>query len=377
MSTFPPGHQPSLRCVALLATLMLGACASPTDATAQPGTPVVRVDQVGYTVGQAKQVFVMGSETQLSRAGYRLVDEHGTTVASGQVGHRTGTWNSKYPAVHTVDLSSVNTPGSYRLELTGTPTGVSSPKFRIAAAKDLLTPLIEDNVRFFQAQRDDADVLPDVMHRQPAHLADRAATVYATPHYSSDGTELLDAELTPVGGPIDVSGGWTDAGDFLKFTHTTAYSTAELLLALRTAPHAAGLAAETTHGLAWLDKTWDGNTRTLYAQVGIGAGNDNVRTDHDLWRLPQADDELNVQSGDPDYLIKNRPVFRANEPGAPISPNLAGRVAAVFALAAQVGAHSDPAAARSWLNKAAAVRCECVRVGGPSLDSKYSRFSPA
>lgn len=361
------------RLVALGTTLVLaGACASSTEETGRTGPPVIRVDQVGYIAGQAKRLFVMGSDAQLSHTGYRLVDEHGTTVNSGRVGDRTGTWNSAYPAVHTVDLSAFDTPGTYRVELTGAASG-SSPKFRIAPAEDLLTPLIEDNVRFFQAQRDGADVLPEVMHRRPAHLTDSAATVYATPHYNRDGTELLDTKLTPVGGPIDVSGGWSDAGDFLKFTHTTAYSTASLLLAQRSTPDARGLAAETAQGSAWLDKMWDGSTGTLYAQVGIGAGNDGIRTDHDRWRLPQADDESAVAPGDPDYLIKNRPVFRANEPDARISPNLAGRVAAVFALAAQRSARTDPADATAWLNKAAAIYLRADTESGDDLVTAFPR----
>ncbi|MFI6682482.1 glycoside hydrolase family 9 protein [Streptomyces sp. NPDC050485] len=386
MSTFSSGPPRRLRSAALFAAAAIGATAviyalpatgAGTSGDAGSGTAVaVRVNQVGYAVGETKQAFVMGSDAALSRAGFRLVDEEGATVATGEVGNRTGTWNSKYPVVHTVDLSAVNTPGSYRLELTGTASG-SSPRFKIAPAKDLLTPLIEDNVRFFQAQRDGADVLPQVLHRRPSHLTDRQATVYATPHYNADGTRLLDDKLTPVGGPIDVSGGWSDAGDFLKFTHTTAYSTADLLLALRTTPQAAGLADEARQGVAWLDKMWDGKTGTLYAQVGIGAGNDNVRTDHDVWRLPEADDKLDVKPGDPDYLIKNRPVFRANEPGAPISPNLAGRVAAVFALAAQNSARSDPDAAKSWLDKAAAVYAQAdTKPSGELITAFPHNFYP-
>lgn len=198
-------------------------------------------------------------------------------------------------------------------------------------------------------------MLTNVLGRKPSHLTDRQATVYATPHYNDEGNQLLDEKLTRVSGPVDVSGGWSDAGDFLKFTHTTSYALAEMLLAQRNTPNAAGLSAETGHGLAWLDKMWDGKTGTLYAQVGIGAGNEGVRTDHDVWRLPEDDDALTVAPGDPDYTVKHRPVFRAGEPGAPISPNLAGRMAAVFALAAQREAPGNPAAAKTWLDKAAAV----------------------
>ena len=47
---------------------------------------------------------------------------------------------------------------------------------------------------------------------------------------------------------------------------------------------------------------WDQTTKTLYLQVGIGSGNDagTFYGDHDLWRLPQADD------GDTDPLDRLR-----------------------------------------------------------------------
>ena len=51
-------------------------------------------------------------------------------------------------------------------------------------------------------------------------------------------------------------------------------------------------------------------TRTFYYQVGIGTGNAKTVGDHDLWRLPQADDTFG--GTDPLYrYIRNRPVFRA------------------------------------------------------------------
>nr|WP_234331101.1 hypothetical protein [Streptomyces sp. NRRL F-4474] len=41
--------------------------------------------------------------------------------------------------MHTVDLSALTTPGTYRLTLTGTAAG-TSPPFRVASATDLITP---------------------------------------------------------------------------------------------------------------------------------------------------------------------------------------------------------------------------------------------
>ncbi|GGU48121.1 glycoside hydrolase family 9 protein [Streptomyces violascens] len=318
-----------------------------------PGPVVIRADQGGYISTEHKTAFAMGPDDKLAGARFEVVDDTGRVALTGAPGPRTGAWNAAYDSVRVLDLSALTKAGTYQLRLTGT-ADATSPHFTVAPANELMENLAADNVRFFQAQRDGADIVPGALGRKPSHLADRSASVYAAPRYNDDGTELT-APLRKVGGPLDVSGGWFDAGDYLKFTHTASYATAQLLLAQRALPTTPGLAAEARHGLSWLDKMWDGRTRTLYAQVGIGAGTKDLHSDHDVWRLPEADNKLNAQDGDADHLVKFRPVFPANEPGAPLSPNLAGRVAAAFALAAQTDAARDPDGARRWLEKAAAV----------------------
>jgi endoglucanase len=192
-------------------------------------------------------------------------------------------------------------------------------------------------------------VTPGARHRQPAHLNDRSATVYATPHFQADSDVITDSDLKRIGGPIDVEGGWFDAGDYLKFTHTTAYNDV-LLYASARASGRPELGAEARFGSDWLTKMWDATSKTLYLQVGIGSGNaaGTFTGDHDLWRRPQADDG-NKTSADR-YAAAHRPVFEAAAPGKLISPNLVGRVSAAFALAAQ--ADSDPARARADLTQA-------------------------
>ena len=324
----------------LAAVLLVSACAAAPDTRGPAPTGLVRVDQVGYRTEETKQAYLMGVTGDSS---FRVVDESGKTVLTGAAGPSTGSWNGEFSTVRALDVSAVKTPGSYRILVAG---AAPSPVFRVGSGADLFGQQVAANVSFFQAQRDGADVPPSTVDRKPAHLNDAAATVYEIPRYDETGGELLDAQLTPAGGPVDVAGGWFDAGDFLKFTHTAAYSTASLLLAQRDAG-APELAAETRHGMAWLDKMWDDSTGTLYAQVGIGAGNENVRTDHDVWRLPEADE---APGADP--ALARRPVFRAADPGRPISPNLAGKVAAAFALAAQTGTGAQ---ARRALDKAAKV----------------------
>jgi endoglucanase len=118
-------------------------------------------------------------------------------------------------------------------------------------------------------------------------------------------------------------------------------------------------------GLSWLDKMWDESTRTLYLQVGIGSGNDDstFHGDHDLWRLPQ-DDDANTRERD-QFATAHRPVFRAAAPGARISPNLAGRVAAAFALAAQVDAARDPVKAAAALDAATTLYAQADTANPP------------
>jgi endoglucanase len=357
----------SLLATALFAVTLLTGPAAVTAGPAPTGaTGLLRVDQVGYAAGEAKRAYLM-TAAPADGARFAVVDRRGRTVHSGRVGASTGAWSSAYGAVHPIDLSAVRAPGTYRLRVSG---GVraESPAFRVDSPERLFRPLLADTVNFFQVQRDGADVIPGELDRKPSHLTDRRATVYEPPIFTGDGDDVPAAPLRPRAGagPVDVEGGWFDAGDFVKFTHASAYALTELLYVQRETTGPAALGRETAFGLRWLDKMWDG--RTLYAQVGIGTGSEEFGFlgDHDVWRLPEADDALDTGPGDEYQFIKYRPVFPANTAGQTVSPNLAGRVSAAFALAAQVAAErGDRAAARRWLAEGASLysRAETTDVG--------------
>ena len=216
--------------------------------------------------------------------------------------------------------------------------------------------MVEFGVAFDQNQRDGDEMVAGPLDRRPSHLLDAQADVYAWPHMVHGEDLITDKDLTRIGGPVDVEGGWADAGDYLKFTHSSAYNDVVLFTSARLLGSRApeSLLAEARHGLAWLDKMWDEQSGTLHIQVGIGSGNrqGTFAGDHDLWRLPQADD----QDTDPQHrYVAHRPVFDAAPAGRPISPNLAGRVSAAFALAAQLDAATDPAKALDELHEAQAL----------------------
>ncbi|CAL9351003.1 hypothetical protein SUDANB95_00463 [Actinosynnema sp. ALI-1.44] len=338
-----------------LALALVGSVSTALPATAAPSGHV-RLDQVGYGTSESKQAYLLAKAPVDGR--FSVVDSRGRTVLTGRIGASRGGWSPAYRAVHPLDFTAVSKAGTYRIKA----AGATSPPFKVGA--DLFSSVTDRTVEFFQAQRDGRDVIPGRLDRKPAHLTDRAATVYDTPVFRGDGGDELAEPLKPLGHTVDVEGGWFDAGDFVKFTHATAYSTASMLFAHRAEPKDA-LRAEAEFGLRWLDKVWDADQGVLYAQVGIGTGSEahGFLGDHDVWRLPEDDDKLDVKPGDEKYFIKNRPVFRANEPGEGISPNLVGRVTASFALAAQV--ERDPAKARWYLDQAASLfaRAKTTDVG--------------
>jgi hypothetical protein len=311
--------------------------------------PLIRVDQLGYAPSEHKVGYLLAPRTH-PHAPFAVIAAGGHVVLRGHAGHNRGRWNRRYRAVQPLDVSALHTPGTYRVRA----AGATSPRFRVGG--DLFLPRVGEAVQFFQAQRDGANVILGPLHRRPAHLNDQHASVYAHPHYDGpDSDAIVGRSLKKIGGPVDAEGGWVDAGDFIKFTHTTAYAAALLLVARRElgADAPATLEPEARFGLDWLDKAWQ-DDGSMLLQVGIGSGNTRgtFSGDHDLWRLPEKDDAL---TGSANRYIRNRPVFRANAPGAPLPPNLAGRVSAALALAAQLDAGVEPARANRELATAAAI----------------------
>ncbi len=299
---------------------------------------LVRVDRTGYDPAGPKEAWLLSGSPAGSRRWF-AVDQDGTRVAAGPVGADVGSWNARWRHVHRLRLTGLTVPGRYRVAVGGADRAVS-PWFDVAPAADRADPMLADAVSFFRSQRDGADVPPGPLDREPAHLRDARARVYAAPRYR-DGR--LDSLPEPLGGRIDASGGWADAGDFLKFVTTTSYADVLLLLAARgPAADVAAVREEALFGADWLDRMWDADSATLYFQVGLGdggrPGGERVLGDHDRWRLPETDDRIDAGPGEPARFLGHRPVFRAGPPGSPVSPNLAGRLVAAFALRAQLEA---------------------------------------
>jgi endoglucanase len=335
----------------LVAMALVLSSASTPAASSAPQSAHVRVNQVGYPSTASKRAYLMASAAETG-ATFTVANASGQTVASGPVGASLGSWSRSYPFVYTIDFGSVSAAGTYSITVSG-PIAASSPTFAIGSGASVYETPLANALSFYEDQRDGPDFIPSALRAAAGHLNDANAMTYLTPKANSSGH--FSGDLTPLGVQVDASGGWWDAGDYLKFLQIHSYTVGLLLTGVRDFPAqmgagspASNFTAEARFGSDWLQRMWDDSTRTLYYQVGIGEGNSKTVGDHDLWRLPEEDDAYG--GSDPLYrYIRNRPVFRAGPPGSPISPNLAGRDAASLALCYQVFKASDPAYADQCL----------------------------
>jgi endoglucanase len=391
-------------CLALL------ACTPATRAQ----SAFVRVSQVGYETGQAPFRAYLMSTVAESGASFKVVNSKGATAFSGRVGALLGTWSHSKQETYDVYALDFSVLGGdlYTISVSG-PALAASPSFAVDSPDELYSGLLLNTLFFYETQRDGAHFVRNALRTEPGHLKDANARVYETPPLDDNdfndnvppAPPLVSANLPN----IDVSGGWWDAGDYEKYVQTTSYTAALMQIGIRDFPNQMGASArvnppappgavsfagssapgapassdftnEANFGVDWLTKMWNDKTQTLYYQVdntqdwdyyGEGdpssaAGNcggtysspDCLITEYDIWTLPQAADNFE-QSGDPQscdplttFFICNRPVYVAGPAGSPISPNLAGRLAADFALCYQLNHATNPSLANKCLKNA-------------------------
>jgi endoglucanase len=331
----------------LLATLLMLFFVPPTAAA----RAFVRVNQMGYEVGASGRAYLMSSGSEKG-ASFSVLDASGTTIFSAPVDNLLGSWGAF--TVYGLDFR-IAIAGAYSIEVNG-PFPATSTNFRIDLARKLYSPGVANALNFYQNERDGANFIPTPLRTAPGHLNDQNGEVFESPQFDSD--DLILGGLQGAGVAIDASGGWWDAGDYLKFVQTHSYTVALMLIGVRDFPKQMGAGAgssnftsEALFGLNWLQKMWNDDSETLYYQVGIGTdfkNEPNILSDHDLWRLPQVDDTIG--GNDPTLrYVRNRPVFVAGPAGSKISPNLAGRLAADFAECSQVFRDIQPHLANKCL----------------------------
>jgi endoglucanase len=374
----------------------------------------VRVSQVGYESGSSSRAYLMSTAAETG-ATFKVVNSSGATAFSGNIGALLGTWTNSSTLTYQVYALDFSVPAgqSYTIAVTG-PEKATSPVFAVDQPGVLYPGLLVNSLFFYQTQRDGPNYIPNALRNAPGHLKDKNAILYQTPPL--DDNDYINAvppakPLTPVNLPnINAAGGWWDAGDYEKYVETVSYTTALMEIGVRDfpsqmgagaplhppappnavsyagtsgtgAPQSSDFTAEAAFGIDWLLKMWNDSNKTLAYQVdntqdwnyyGEGdpssaAGNCGgtynspycLITEYDIWTLPQAADNYQ-QQGDPEpcdplttYYICNRPVYVSTPASVPsISPNLAGRLAASFAVCYQLNRTQNPTLANRCLTDA-------------------------
>jgi endoglucanase len=354
----------------------------------------VRVNQAGYEIASQKFRALLMSTSAADGASFNVVASNGSVVYSGPVGKLVGNWANCTSEVKRACASSViynvyaldftvTGPDIYSISVSGSVSAVS-PSFAVNDPQTLYPGLLLNTLFFYETQRDGPDFIPNALRSGPGHLKDEQASVYLTPPFDDD-DEITSTgtPLTPTGAVIDASGGWWDAGDYMKYVETVSYTTALMQIGIRDFPNQMGpnapahpaappasvsyagnaagapassdFSAEAQFGIDWLMKMWDDNTQTLYYQVDNSQDWNNfpnLLSEYDVWSLPQAAD--NYEGCDPNstFFICNQPVFIAAPAGSKISPNLAGRLVASFAEYYQLNRTTSPAVANQALKNA-------------------------
>ena len=364
---------------AAVLVLVLLSCGGVANAA----SAYVRVNQVGYEAGNSPfRAYLMSTELEPG-ATFRVVNSEGRMVYSAAIGVLLGTWSHSEGLtydVYALDFR-VSGCGIYTISVSG-PAPATSPKFPVDVPAVLYSGLLLNTKFFYETERDGPNFIPNALRAAPGHLNDKSADVFQTPPLdSNDEISTTGRPLTPAGAVIDAAGGWWDAGDYMKYVETISYTVALQEIGVRDfpdqmgpgapfnppappasisyagnaagAPASANFEPETRFGIEFLLKMWDDDKKTLYYQVGNSQDwdNFNLLSDYDIWRLPQYDDNWDGCDASARFIC-HRPAFVAGPAGSRISPNLAGRLTADFAVCYQLNRDRDPALANRCLKNA-------------------------
>src|SRR5260370_188350 len=165
-----------------------------------------------------------------------------------------------------------------------------SPWFRIGPASSLYAGAVANALSFYQNERDGPGFIPSALRTAPGHLNDANAMTFRAPNVSPNGNFRGSLRRFATGVRINATGGWWDAGDYLKFVETTSYTVAMMLQGIASFPAQLGggahrhggapggiapggrpeqvsFTAEAKFGLDFLQRMWNQRTRTLYFQI--------------------------------------------------------------------------------------------------------------
>ncbi|MGN6715006.1 glycoside hydrolase family 9 protein [Anaerocolumna jejuensis] len=300
----------------LAAVIMIAAFIMPAAVVQANASGVfIRVNQVGYKPSASKVAMVLSS-TNLNGVRYDVFNSSNTSVLNGTVSSANkGSWGDAGGAncayTYALDFSALSTIGSgYYIRI----NNYTSPVFPVSDS--VYSSLADLSMQFFKVQRCGNTNPKD---HGVCHITGTSSSVDGKPDGAS--------------GTIDVTGGWHDASDYIKFMSTIGHVADVMLTTYIHHPEVfpspestGGVLTEAKVGLDFIRKMWDNTNQILYMEVADGL-------DHDV-----ENDDLDSRSKC--WPENDNTIYGASRPVHPCpagkGANLAGKAAAALALGAKI-----------------------------------------
>ncbi len=311
---------------ALGLVLIAAAGAAPAAAVAAVPPPVIRTG--GPSRPADPKIAVVASDRPLAGRAFTVVDRSGRVVLRGRLRPATGT-PKPWRHAATADLSKVTRKGTYTVRAVGR----RSRPWKVDDTSG--HALVRRLLRIFAANADGNE--PGSIFG-PAHLKDAIA-----------------ANGPATGQHIDLTGGWRDAGDNLKFASTTSFAILCLELAARLDPAESGVLRQAADiGARWLMKLHPAPDQ-FYVLVGDGR-------DHSTDFRNPAEDDADTREG-----VGVRYAYTSD------SANVLAEVAGALALVAQRSPSVRDAlvaTAKEWYAAAVAAG-RITKIDSPFIEDFY------
>ena len=296
---------------------------------------VIRINQLGY-LPQSIKVAVFLSDDELEGTAFSVYaknDPHPVYTGKATLADARN-WGME--TALRLDFSELEEPGEYVIELDET----RSPEFRIST--DVYDGTADFILNYLRQQRCGYNpYLKDSCHTRDGKIVDHP---------------------TRTGEPIDVTGGWHDASDYLQYSTTSVNTVFQMMFAYRQHPEIYGdefdangekgsngipdILDEIKWGLDWMLKM-NPAPGEMYNQIADDR-------DHAGFRLP-TEDKVDYGLGKyrPVYFVTGKPQGLAEHKNQSTGvSSIAGKFASGFALAAQLFAESNPEYAKLLQEKA-------------------------
>lgn len=245
----------------------------------------IRYNQLGYSPFSSKRIVIL-SEESLKHTPWNIKNKNGSTLISGSLDSSIcgSGLHTPFSFNYEIDFSSLSSVGNYTFTFID-----STVAFKIDT--NLFSFIPNEILHFLKAQRSGTK---DCFDHKISHKGDKRCLIHR--RKSNKNTDWGYLDYIPK--YADMRGGWYDAGDYIKFTLTTAYTSYLLLTAYQENPelfqiknysqtNLNDLLDEAAWGLDYLLKTYQDTSEFI---IQVGGHKDHQQGD----RLPEFD-ELNGQ----------------------------------------------------------------------------------